>query len=116
MRAVRIWAVLLAALLLLTVQSFADPAADDLTAAGDSSASTGEPDPENPTEQPVDELSEAPSAEREEDKPLNIEIETDAGEFFTKSFEDYTVTQGFLLLYLILGFLYILWRVVKGVF
>lgn len=116
MRSMRIWAVLLAALLLLTVQTFADPAADDLTAAGGSSASTVEPDPESPTEEPVDEPSEAPTAEQEEDKPLKLEIETDAGEFFTKSFEDYTVTQSFLLLYLILGFLYILWRVVKGVF
>lgn len=112
----RILAVLLAALLLFTVPAFADPVTEDLTAAGDSSASTAESDPESPAEELVDEPSEDPAAESEEDKPLKIEIETDAGQFLTKSFEDYTVTQGFLLLYLILGFLYILWIVVKGVF
>ena len=36
-------------------------------------------------------------------------------EFLYKSFEDYTVTEGFLLLYLILGFCLVIWKLVKEV-
>ena len=43
--------------------------------------------------------------------------ETEAqAEFLYKPFEDYTVTEGFLLLFLILGFCCILWVIVRGVF
>ena len=37
-------------------------------------------------------------------------------EFLYKSFEEYTVTEGFLLLFLILAFCALLWRIVRGVF
>lgn len=43
------------------------------------------------------------------------ETETQA-EFLYKPFEDYTVMEGFLLLFLILGFCCILWVIVRGVF
>lgn len=42
------------------------------------------------------------------------EIEPQA-EFLYKLFEDYTVTEGFLLLFLILFFCYIIWKIVRGV-
>lgn len=36
--------------------------------------------------------------------------------FLTKPFDTYTVTEGFLLLGLVLGFILLLWKLVKGVF
>ena len=40
----------------------------------------------------------------------------DSGLFLSKSFDEYTVTEGFLLLFLILGFCWALWKIIKGVF
>lgn len=41
----------------------------------------------------------------------------DAGSLFlTKPFAEYTVTEGFLLLGFVMGFILLLWRLVKGVF
>lgn len=37
-------------------------------------------------------------------------------EFLTKPFEQYTVTEGFLLLFLILFFCVVVWKLVMGVF
>ena len=37
-------------------------------------------------------------------------------EFLTKPFEEYTVTEGFLLLFLLLGVCVFLWKIIKGVF
>lgn len=42
--------------------------------------------------------------------------EADNGLFLSKSFDEYTVTEGFLLLFLILGFCWALWKIIKGVF
>lgn len=42
--------------------------------------------------------------------------ETDPGLFLSKSFDEYTVTEGMLLLFLVLGFMLMLWHFVKGVF
>lgn len=42
--------------------------------------------------------------------------ETDPGLFLSKPFDEYTVTEGMLLLFLVLGFMLMLWRFVKGVF
>ena len=42
--------------------------------------------------------------------------EPDPGLFLSKPFEDYTVTEGMLLLFLVLGFMLMLWHFVKGVF
>ena len=36
--------------------------------------------------------------------------------FLTKPFDEYTVTEGFLLLFLILGFCWLVWKIIKGVF
>lgn len=40
----------------------------------------------------------------------------DDGLFLSKSFDEYTVTEGFLLLFLILGFCLLIWKIIKGVF
>lgn len=40
----------------------------------------------------------------------------DNGLFLSKSFDEYTVTEGFLLLFLILGFCLFIWKIIKGVF
>ena len=40
----------------------------------------------------------------------------DNGLFLSKSFDEYTVTEGLLLLFLILGFCWALWKIIKGVF
>lgn len=42
--------------------------------------------------------------------------ETDPGLFLSKPFDEYTVTEGMLLLFLVLGFMFMLWYFVKGVF
>lgn len=42
--------------------------------------------------------------------------ETDTGLFLSKPFDEYTVTEGMLLLFLVLGFMFMLWHFVKGVF
>lgn len=36
--------------------------------------------------------------------------------FLTKPFDEYTVTEGFLLLFLVLAFCWVLWKIIKGVF
>lgn len=41
---------------------------------------------------------------------------TDPGLFLSKPFDEYTVTEGMLLLFLVLGVILVLWRLVKGVF
>lgn len=42
--------------------------------------------------------------------------ETDPGLFLSKPFDEYTVAEGMLLLFLVLGFMFMLWYFVKGVF
>lgn len=42
-------------------------------------------------------------------------VTTAASEFLTKPFEEYSVTEGFLLLFLILAFCWIVWKIIKGV-
>lgn len=37
-------------------------------------------------------------------------------EFLTKPFEQYSVTEGFSLLFLILAFCWVVWRIIKEVF
>lgn len=39
-----------------------------------------------------------------------------ASEFLYKAFEEYTVTEGFLLLFLLIIFCWILWQIIRGVF
>ncbi len=49
--------------------------------------------------------------------PATLPYTVDSAELFlTKPFDTYTVTEGFLLLGLVLGFILLLWKLVKGVF
>ena len=41
---------------------------------------------------------------------------TATSEFLTKPFEQYSVTEGFLLLFLILAFCWVVWKIIKEVF
>ena len=50
----------------------------------------------------------------EEGNPQIYTVDEDTSLFFSKPFSDYTVTEGMLLLFLILGFISILWYFVKG--
>lgn len=51
----------------------------------------------------------------EEGNPQIYTVDEDTSLFFSKPFSDYTVTEGMLLLFLILGFISILWYFAKGV-
>lgn len=62
---------------------------------------TDDPNAEEPVEDPIEEPVEDPTGE--------------TGQFLTKLFEEYTVTEGFLLLFLILGFCLVIWKIIKGV-
>ena len=42
--------------------------------------------------------------------------EADSSLFFEKPFAEYTVTEGCLLLFLVLGFCWVVWKIIKGVF
>ena len=49
--------------------------------------------------------------------PATLPYTVDSAELFlTKPFDTYTVTEGFLLLGLVLGFILLIWKLVKGVF
>ena len=56
-----------------------------------------------------------PTAEEPVEEPVEETPTEGAGQFLTKLFEEYTVTEGFLLLFLILGFCLVVWKIVKGV-
>ena len=68
----------------------------------DDGTASDDPTGEEPVEEPVE--------EPEEETPTE-----EAGQFLTKLFDEYTVTEGFLLLFLILGFCLVVWKIVKGV-
>lgn len=55
-----------------------------------------------------------PNAEEPVEEPVE-DPTGGTGQFLTKSFEEYTVTEGFLLLFLILGFCLVIWKMIKGV-
>lgn len=55
-----------------------------------------------------------PNAEEPIEEPEEEPTE-ETGQFLTKLFEEYTVTEGFLLLFLVLGFCLVIWKIIKGV-
>lgn len=55
-----------------------------------------------------------PNAQEPAEEPVEEPTE-ETGQFLTKLFEEYTVTEGFLLLFLILGFCLVIWKIIKGV-
>ena len=50
------------------------------------------------------------------ERPAALPAEADSSLFFEKPFAEYTVTEGFLLLFLVLAFCWALWKIIKGVF
>ena len=50
------------------------------------------------------------------ERPAALPAEADSSLFFEKPFAEYTVTEGFLLLFLALAFCWALWKIIKGVF
>lgn len=50
------------------------------------------------------------------ERPAALPAEADSSLFFEKPFAEYTVTEGCLLLFLVLGFCWIVWKIIKGVF
>lgn len=50
------------------------------------------------------------------ERPAALPAEADSSLFFEKPFSEYTVTEGCLLLFLILGFCWAVWKIIKGVF
>lgn len=51
-----------------------------------------------------------------DDPSVTATVNGAVSEFLTKPFEEYTVTEGFLLLFLLLGVCVFLWKIIKGVF
>lgn len=50
------------------------------------------------------------------ERPAALPAEADPSLFFKKPFVEYTVTEGCLLLFLVLGFCWVIWKIIKGVF
>lgn len=50
------------------------------------------------------------------ERPAALPAEADSSLFFEKPFAEYTVTEGCLLLFLVLGFCWVVWKIIKGVF
>lgn len=126
MKYVSLVSAVLTLLFMLSVPAYAadvvqDPSADEpadipdwaLTPAEDADDTAD--DPVTPTD-PVTVRDEDGNIIYQDDGTVTAEeTQTEAGQFLTKSFEEYTVTEGFLLLFLILGFCLVIWKIVKGV-
>ena len=137
MKYVPLISAVLALMVMVSVPAYAtdqivqDPLAEDITDVPDWALKPAE-DPDDTADEPVTPM--APIAVRDEngniiyqddgtvtDNPTveepaaEDETSTETGQFLTKAFEEYTVTEGFLLLFLILGFCLVVWKIVKGV-
>ena len=76
-----------------------------------------EPDEEPASERGYTTIYNADGTLRYSDDPSIIyTVSEDTGEFLSKPFESYSVTEGFLLLFLIGGFCWALWKIIKEVF
>ena len=136
MKYIPLTSALLALLLMLTVNAYATTADTDFTT---------EDIPEwalrpalEPDEEPAADTTDTTETETKQeyttdtdgsilytdDPALADQIKTTAlpqettapGLFLSKPFDEYTVTEGMLLLFLVLGFMFMLWHFVKGVF
>lgn len=126
MKYVSLVSAVLTLLFMLSVPAYAadvvqDPSVDETADVPDwALAPAEEPDdtaddPVTPTD-PITVRDEDGNIIYQDDGTVTVEeTQTEAGQFLTKSFEAYTVTEGFLLLFLILGFCLVVWKIVKGV-
>mgnify|MGYP004607969595 CR=1 FL=1 len=126
MRYIQLLSSALALCLMLTVNAYAVPTAEDIPEWALRPALEADEEPEDDTtaRPPTTIYDTDGSILYTDDPALADQIktitlpqeETDTGLFLSKPFDEYTVTEGFLLLFLILGFCWALWKIIKGVF
>ena len=128
MRYIQMLSGVLALLLILTATAYAAPTAEDIPewALRPALEADEEPEDDTTTRPPTTIYytdgsilyTDDPALRNGGDiSPATLPYTVDSAELFlTKSFDTYTVTEGFLLLGLVLGFILLLWKLVKGVF
>lgn len=131
MKYIPLTSALLALLLMLTVNAYATtadtgPTAEDIPEWALRPALEADEEPEDDTTtRPPTTIYDTDGAILYTDDPALVDMvkattlpqeKTDTGLFLSKPFDEYTVTEGMLLLFLVLGFMLMLWHFVKGVF
>lgn len=128
MRYIQMLSGVLALLLILTATAYAAPAAEDIPEWALRPALEADEEPEEDTTgRPPTTIydtdgsilyTDDPALLNGDDiTPATLPYTVDSAELFlTKPFDEYTVTEGMLLLFLVLGFMFMLWYFVKGVF
>ena len=128
MRYIQMLSGVLALLLILTATAYAAPTAEDIPewALRPALEADEEPEDDTTTRPPTTTYDTDGSILYTDDpallnggdiSPATLPYTVDSAELFlTKPFDTYTVTEGFLLLGLVLGFILLLWKLVKGVF
>lgn len=126
MRYIQMLSGVLALLLILTATAYAAPTAEDIPewALRPALEADEEPEDDTTTRPPTTIYDTDGSILYTDDPALADQIKTtalpqettDPGLFLSKPFDEYTVTEGMLLLFLVLGFMFMLWYFVKGVF
>lgn len=126
MRYIQMLSGVLALLLILTATAYAAPTAEDIPEWALRPALEADEEPEDDTTtRPPTTIYDTDGSILYTDDPALVDMvkattlpqeETDPGLFFSKPFDEYTVTEGMLLLFLVLGFMFMLWYFVKGVF
>lgn len=126
MRYIQMLSGVLALLLILTATAYAAPTAEDIPewALRPALEADEEPEDDTTTRSPTT-IYDTDGSILYTDDPALVDMvkattlpqeETDPGLFLSKPFDEYTVTEGMLLLFLVLGFMFMLWHFVKGVF
>lgn len=126
MRYIQMLSGVLALLLILTATAYAAPTAEDIPEWALRPALEADEEPEDDTTtRPPTTIYDTDGSILYTDDPALVDMvkattlpqeETDPGLFLSKPFDEYTVTEGMLLLFLVLGFMLMLWHFVKGVF
>ena len=128
MRYIQMLSGVLALLLILTATAYAAPTAEDIPewALRPALEADEEPEDDTTTRPPTTIYDTDGSILYTDDpallnggdiSPATLPYTVDSAELFlTKPFDKYTVTEGMLLLFLVLGFMLMLWHFVKGVF
>ena len=128
MRYIQLLSSALALCLMLTVNAYAAPTAEDIPEWALRPALEADEEPEDDTTaRPPTTIYDTDGSvlytddpallDGDDIAPATLPYTVDSAELFlTKPFDTYTVTEGFLLLGLVLGFILLLWKLVKGVF
>lgn len=128
MRYIQLLSSVLVLCLMLTVNAYAAPTAEDIPEWALRPALEADEEPEDDTTaRPPTTIYDTDGSvlytddpallDGDDIAPATLPYTVDSSELFlTKPFDTYTVTEGFLLLGLVLGFILLLWKLVKGVF